>query len=45
LRVTGLEAGAIAYINKPFSQMELKAQIKASLKQTEILMNRSNTDE
>lgn len=44
-RVTGLEAGAIAYINKPFSTMELKAQIKASLKQTEILMNRSNTNE
>lgn len=43
-RVTGLEAGAVAYLNKPFNSLELKAVIKSLLKQTEILMNRSNID-
>jgi CheY-like chemotaxis protein len=41
-RVTGLEAGAVAYLNKPFNYLELKAVIKSLLKQTEILIKKSN---
>ena len=41
-RVTGLEAGAVAYLNKPFNYLELKAVIKSLLKQTEIFRKKSN---
>jgi CheY-like chemotaxis protein len=41
-RVTGLEAGAVAYLNKPFNNLELKAVIKSLLKHIEILMKKSN---
>lgn len=44
-RVRGLEAGAVAYLNKPFNHMELMAQVKSSLKRTELLMNRNNIKE
>jgi len=39
-RVNGLNAGAVAYLNKPFNPTEFIAQVKSSLKQTEILINR-----
>jgi CheY-like chemotaxis protein len=43
-RVKGLNAGAIAYINKPFNTDEFLAQIKTSLEQTELLINRSRSN-
>ncbi len=39
-RLTGLEAGAIDYINKPFTHEELTAKIRAVLKQVDLLINK-----